>query len=179
MLEESFSLRWARLEDVDQLTELMHAAIQHLQTPWLSPQQIEGSFEIMGLDTQLILDQTYYLVEQNGQFAGCGGWSRRATLFGGDHSSGRSPRVLDPATEAARVRAMYTHPDFVRRGIGRAILEACEAAARAEAFLQVELAATAAGVPLYEAAGYAPIEAIPSVASNGAEIPLVLMRKTL
>src|SRR6185503_2900154 len=110
----------------------MAAAIGELQTGFLTPAQIAASHAIMGLDRQLIADATYFVVEADSQVAGCGGWSRRATLYGGDHSPGRDAALLDPAVDAARVRAMYTRPGFARRGVGRLILTLCEAAARAE-----------------------------------------------
>ncbi len=133
----------------------------------------------MGLDTQLIADRTYFAVADGARIAGCGGWSRRATLFGGDHSAGRDAALLDPAKDAARVRAMYTHPAYARRGIGRTILAACEAAARAEGFAKVELAATLAGEPLYRACGYTAIESFSRRTSNGAEVPLIRMGKNI
>ena len=132
----------------------------------------------MGLDTQLVDDGTYYLVEIDGALAGCGGWSRRATLYGGDQSPGRSARLLDPATEPARVRAMYTHPRHTRKGVGRLILSICEAAARAGGFRRVELMATLAGVPLYHACGYEPLERVVDD-RGGAGVPLVRMHKVL
>jgi GNAT superfamily N-acetyltransferase len=132
----------------------------------------------MGLDTQLVQDGTYFVVEQDGSLAGCGGWSRRATMYGGDISPGRDPALLDPAADAARVRAMYTHPDFVRRGVGRMILAACEAAARAEGFRRAELVATMAGLPLYRACGYEVVERF-SDDRGGAPVPLTLMMKAL
>jgi GNAT superfamily N-acetyltransferase len=119
------------------------------------------------------------VVEAGGVIAGCGGWSRRATLFGGDHSAGRDAALLDPATEPARVRAMYTHPDFTRRGVGRMVLEACEAAAAAEGFRACELAATLAGEPLYRACGYEPIEPFKAATPSGVEVPLIRMGKPL
>ncbi|HEX2593758.1 MAG TPA: GNAT family N-acetyltransferase, partial [Rhizomicrobium sp.] len=115
----TFTHRLAKLDDVPVLKPLMDAAIAELLKPVLSPAQVQASFSVMGLDTQLIKDGTYFVIEEDGRIAGCGGWSRRATLFGGDHSAGREARMLDPSSEAARVRAMYTHPDFTRRGIGR------------------------------------------------------------
>lgn len=133
----------------------------------------------MGLDTQLISDGTYFAVEEQEQIIGCGGWSRRATLFGGDHSAGRSATLLDPRTEPARVRAMYTHPDHVRRGIGRAVLDACEAAAAAEGFTRVQLAATLAGEPLYRACGYDAVEHFSAVTSSGVVVPLLRMEKPI
>jgi GNAT superfamily N-acetyltransferase len=132
----------------------------------------------MGLDRQLIDDGTYFVIEQAGALAGCGGWSRRATLYGGDHSSGRDAALLDPAGDAARVRAMYTHPAFVRRGVGRLILRLCEGAARAEGFARAELVATLAGEQLYAACGYQAVERFVDE-RGGVPVPLVRMRKAL
>src|SRR6186997_3655301 len=140
--------RQANREDLDALRALMEAAIAELQKPFLNEQQVASSRTIMGLDTQLIEDGTYFVVENDGELAGCGGWSRRATLYGGDQTPGRDAQLLDPARDAAKVRAMYTHPDFTRRGIGRLVLSLCENAAKAEGFTRVELMATMAGEPL-------------------------------
>lgn len=170
--------RLARHDDLDALTKLMDAAIAELQKPFLSAEQIDSSRAIMGLDTQLIDDGTYFVVEIDGQLAGCGGWSRRVTLYGGDHSSGRDAALLDPARDAARVRAMYTHPDHARKGVGRLILSLCEEAARSEGFRRVELMATLAGVPLYRACGYESIENVTDD-RGGAPVPLVRMEKWL
>lgn len=173
------TLRLARPEDIDTLKPLMHASIAELLKPWLPPEGVAGSFEVMGIDTQLIADGTYFVVGDGGAVAGCGGWSRRATLFGGDHTAGRDAALLDPSRDAARVRAMYTHPDHVRRGVGRMVLAACEAAARAEGFRTAALAATLAGEPLYLACGYAPVERFAARTSTGVDIPLIRMEKTL
>ncbi len=170
--------RLATAADIPVLMPLMQAAITDLLSPVLTPEQVESSRMIMGIDTQLITDGTYFVVEIDGEIAGCGGWSRRNTLYGGDHTPGRAPALLDPATEPARVRAMYTAPAFTRRGVGRAILDAAEAAARAEGFKAVELAATMGGLPLYRACGYRDVEAFTD-ASGGAPVPLVRMRKLL
>jgi GNAT superfamily N-acetyltransferase len=156
----------------------MDAAISELQKPFLSEGQIASSRTIMGLDTQLIDDGTYFVVDADGQLAGCGGWSRRATLYGGDQSPGRSAALLDPAKDAARVRAMYTHPLHVRKGVGRLILSLCEGAARAEGFGRVELMATLAGVPLYRASGYEAHEGITDD-RGGVAVPLLRMSKSL
>jgi len=172
------SIRLATEADLATLKPLMDQAIGDLLTPFLSPAQVEASRAIMGIDTQLIADRTYFVVEIDGEVAGCGGWSRRATLYGGDHTPGREPALLDPATEAARVRAMYTNPAFTRRGVGRAVLDAAEAAARAEGFLAVELAATMGGLPLYRACGYKDVEAFEDD-RGGVAVPLVRMRKAL
>jgi GNAT superfamily N-acetyltransferase len=168
--------RPATAADVPALTPLITAAIAELQRDFLTPAQIAGSQAIMGLDTQLIDDGTYFVVLADGRIAGCGGWSRRATLYGGDHSAGRDASLLDPAREPARVRAMYTHPEFTRRGVGRLILARCEAAAAAEGFATLELMATLAGRPLYAACGFTPVEQVED-SRGGVAVPLVRMRK--
>ncbi len=160
------------------LITLMAAAIGELQAPYLSPDQIAASRKLMGLDSQLIVDGTYFVVEEDGVIAGCGGWSRRATLYGGDHSPGRDAHALDPASDAARVRAMYTHPDFARRGVGRLILSLCEAAAKAAGFSRVQLAGTLSGQSLYAACGYQVLEHRTDD-RGGAPVPLVIMGKML
>ena len=172
-------LRLARHEDMPVLSGLMDAAIGELLRPFLPPEGVKASYEIMGLDTQLITDGTYFVVEDGDEIAGCGGWSRRATLFGGDHSAGRDAAVLDPARDAARVRAMYTHPDHTRKGVGRMVLDACEAAARADGFSHVEMAATMGGEPLYRACGYHDIEPFTAATSSGYAVPLIRMGKAL
>jgi GNAT superfamily N-acetyltransferase len=175
----TLAIRLAVEADLPALKRLMDRAIDTLLSPWLNADQVRASHAIMGLDTQLIADRTYFVVTTGDAFAGCGGWSRRATLYGGDHSTDlREPRLLDPRTESARVRAMYTDPAFVRRGVGRLILQTCEEAARIEGFASAELMATMAGEPLYVAAGYQPIEHVTD-ASGGAPVPLIRMRKRL
>lgn len=178
MTNTGLTHRLARIDDLDALRDLINAAISELQKPFLDKSQIDSSRTIMGLDTQLVEDGTYFIVELHGKLAGCGGWSRRATLYGGDQSPGRSATLLDPTQDAARVRAMYTHPDHVRKGVGRTILELCEAAARREGFSRVELMATMGGEPLYRVCGY---EAIERLADDrgGAAVPLLRMRKSL
>lgn len=164
--------------DTPALTTVMDAAIAELQRGFLQPDQIESSRMIMGLDRQLIADRTYFVVEADGRIAGCGGWSRRATLYGGDHTPGRDAALLDPAREAARVRAMYTHPAFARRGVGRLILSLCETAARGEGFRRLELMATLSGRALYSQCGYVDIETVQD-ARGGTAVPLVRMGKTI
>lgn len=170
--------RLATPADVDALRTLMDAAITELQKPFLDPRQIESSRMIMGLDTQLIEDGTYFVVKACGAIAGCGGWSRRATLYGGDQTPGRSAVLLDPHRDPARVRAMYTHPAHARQGIGRLILTLCETAARAEGFVRVELMATMSGEPLYLACGYEPVERVQDD-RGGTPVPLIRMLKKL
>ena len=172
-------VRTATEADLPRLHALMTLAIDQLQDVYLSREQVAASHAVMGLDTQLVRDGTYLIVEIDGRAAGCGGWSRRATLYGGDHATDlREPQLLDPATEAARVRAMYTHPDFVRRGVGRAELAACEAAARAAGFARAELMATLAGEPLYRRCGYAEIERTTASVGDVA-VPLIRMGKRI
>ena len=169
--------RVAEMADLDALRALMEMSIAQLQKAHLSAEQIASSRLIMGLDTQLIDDRTYFVIEIDGQLAGCGGWSRRATLYGGDATPGRSPALLDPHTDAARIRAMYTHPAHVRKGIGRRILQLCERAASSQGFLRAELVATLSGEALYAACGYVAIERF-SDARGGAAVPLLRMAKT-
>ena len=156
----------------------MDAAITELQKPFLDPIQIESSRTIMGLDTQLVEDGTYFVVETKGQVVGCGGWSRRATLYGGDQTPGRNAALLDPKQDPAKVRAMYTHPTYARQGVGRFILSLCEGAARNEGFLKVELMATMSGEPLYRACGYEAVERIVDE-RGGTPVPLLRMLKEL
>ncbi|HXJ00285.1 MAG TPA: GNAT family N-acetyltransferase [Micropepsaceae bacterium] len=171
--------RLATPDDVQRLTALMNAAISELLKPFLTADEITASFSVMGLDTRLIEDGTYFVIESDGSLAGCGGWSRRATLFGGSHSAGRNDALLDPRTDSARVRAMYTHPAFVRRGVGRLILQLCERAAAGEGFRHAELAATLAGEPLYRACGYSEIERFETDTPSGIRVPLIRMGKPI
>ncbi len=171
--------RIATLDDFDAMRDLMSMAIEQLQTEFLSPEQIEASKFVMGLDSLLVRDQTYFVIMAGEVMAGCGGWSRRKTLFGGDHTQGRDPDLLDPKIDAARVRAMYTHPDYTRRGIGTLILQLCEQAARKEGFKKVELAATMAGVPLYSHYGFLEIGRWMEKTPSGVEVPLAKMVKDI
>src|SRR3954468_11772919 len=170
-----FIHRLAIPSDMPALQALMRAAITQLLPQFLPPEKVEASFAVMGVDSQLIADGTYFILEENGVMAGCGGWSRRATLFGHNHTAGRDARLLDPANEAARIRAMYTAPGFVRRGVGRQILKLCEAAARAEGFSRAELGATAGGEPLYRACGYTEIERLDVPTPGKVTVPITRM----
>lgn len=179
---EGFRDRIATTADIPAIRSLMDLAISEHFRDILAPEQIQLSRSIMGLDTKLIEDGSYVLVEdeQTQRLAGCGGWSRRATLFGGDHTSAqRNDRFLDPATEPARIRAMYTHPAFARRGIGRWILSWCETQAIGAGFSYVELMATPSGKPLYEAYGFEEIEEIVAAAAEGVSVPGWRMGKPL
>jgi GNAT superfamily N-acetyltransferase len=175
-----FTHRIAATNDIPAIAALMERAIGALQSGFLTPEQVAASRLTMGLDTQLIDDGTYFVVEDGARLAGCGGWSFRATLYGGNHSvSLRDGSVLDPARNAARIRAMYTDPDFIRRGVGRMILDLCENAARAAGFARAEMMATLAGEPLYRACGYETIERVEKMNTSGVAVPGVRMGKTL
>ena len=162
------------------LSALMSRAIAELQHGLLSPEQIAVSHATMGIDRQLVKDRTYFIALADGEIAGCGGWSWRATLFGGDDSIvARDPRALDPATEPAKVRAMYTDPAHARKGVGAYVLDLCEQAAREAGFSRVELMATLSGARLYRKAGYAVSEELQSAPVAGVSVPLLRMEKAL
>lgn len=171
-------LRIATEADIGEISALMRLSIERLQRGFLTPEQIAASWAGMGLDRQLIEDGTYFCVFDGDELAGCGGWSRRATHYGGDHSAGRDPRLLDPQTERARIRAMYTHPEHTRKGVGRLILQAGEEAAKAEGFSATELSATMAGKPFYLACGYT-VENEFLDRGGKVPVPLALMAKPL
>ena len=178
MTSSGLTHRLAQRSDLEALKTLMDAAISENQKAFLDEGQIASSRAIMGLDTQLIDDGTYFIVEADGQLAGCGGWSRRATMYGGDQTPGRSAALLEPTKDGARIRAMYTHPNHTRKGIGRLIISLCEQAARAEGFTKMELVATLSGEPLYRACGF---EAYENIVDDrgGAGVPLLRMRKSI
>ena len=172
-------LRIATRDDIPAIETLMAASMAALLPKFLDEKQVERSSESMGVDTLLVDDGTYFLVYMDDDLAGCGGWSRRRTLYGGNHTSGRDDELADPATEPAKIRAMYTHPDFTRRGIGRFLLEAGESAARAEGFKSMEMGSTAPGRPLYEACGYVLVEDLSQPSEDGTVVPILRMRKEL
>ena len=171
-------IRIATDQDEEDIRKLMDLAIERLPVGYLTDEQIEASKAGMGLDRLLIEDGTYFCVVEDGIVVGCGGWSRRATLYGGNHSAGRDPRLLDPGTERARIRAMYTHPDHTKKGIGRLILETAEAAAAKEGFTEIEMAATMAGKPFYERCGYV-VESEWEDTNGAVPVPLATMTKRL
>lgn len=166
------------MADCDAIRELMALSIEELQRDYLTPEELDSSKGGMGLDTRLIEDGTYFTVWDGDLLVGCGGWSPRATLYGGNHSPGRDDRMLDPATERAKIRAMYTHPDHIHRGIGRMILNAGENAARAAGFRAAEMAASMAGKPFYLRCGYT-IEREWLDTNRPVAVPLATMSKTL
>lgn len=178
-----FSLRLARSADIPALHSLIEASVRGLQKNDYTLEQIDGALgTVLGLDTQLVADKTYFVAEAKAACAriivGCGGWSNRKTLFGSDHAPVREPEFLDPATDAAKIRAFFIHPDWARRGLGSKILEACESAARAAGFSRFEMGATLTGVPLYLERGYHVLERIEVPLRNGAALPIVRMAKS-
>ena len=150
-----YTLRKATLDDRPAIEELIKLSARGLSRADYSDEQIEGAIRtVFGVDTNLIEDDTYFVVESDGELIGCGGWSKRRTLFGGDQYTTRDESELDPKTEPARIRAFFVHPEHARKGIARAILAACESEAKAAGFCALELMATLPGIKFYEANGY-------------------------
>jgi GNAT superfamily N-acetyltransferase len=171
-------LRLAGIDDVPELRALIAASVRILQAPDYTESQREGALaSVYGVDTQLIADRTYFVAEVEGAIVACGGWSKRKTLFGADHCAGREDSLLDPSTDAAKIRAFFVHPEWARRGIGTKVLEACESAALAAGFKKFEMGATRTGVALYKARGYREVEEIEVPLGNGESLPIVRMEK--
>lgn len=175
-------LRSAEMRDVPALRELIEKSVRELQRADYSEEQIEGALgTVFGVDTRLIEDGTYYVVEAQSagraKVVGCGGWSKRKTLFGSDQQAGREDALLNPRTDAAKIRAFFVHPEWVRRGIATRILECCEEAAHAAGFRHLEMGATLTGVPMYAARGYVEVERIEVPLKNGVSLPVVRMGK--
>ncbi|HEY5808366.1 MAG TPA: GNAT family N-acetyltransferase [Povalibacter sp.] len=173
-----FQLRKATLDEKPQLEALIARSARELSKGDYTDAQVEGALRgAFGVDTQLIRDGTYFVAESDGRIVGCGGWSHRKTLFGGDARTDREPGNLDPGTDAAKIRAFFIDPDYARRGIGRAILDECERAARARGFQRFEMMATLPGVRLYETCGYVPAEPVNYPIGPDLMIPFVRMTK--
>jgi len=173
-------LRLARGTDIPALRELIERSVRNLQAAFYSTAQMEGALgSVFGVDRQLIRDQTYFVVEQERVLLACGGWSKRASLFGSDHDRAAEDALLDPRTSSARVRAFFVHADYSRRGLGRTILLACEEAMEAAHFSSAELVATLPGVAFYRAFGYEPGERYEVPLANGLRLPVVKMGKKL
>ena len=182
-MQPDFTHRIATESDIPAIIELMRAAIAENMKAFLSPVEIEAALETMGIDHSLIEDGTYFVIESTQQsqtvLVGCGGWGKRKTLYGGDHTVGRDDTLSNPAEDPARIRAMYTHPEWTRCGIGTLLLDLGEAAARDAGFKTIELGSTVPGEPLYLARGYLEIERNSQIAANGAENTIIKMRKNL
>jgi len=188
----NFAIRRAVPADIPALQTLIEASVRGLQTGDYTASQIDGALaSVYGVDSQLIADGTYFVVEAHsetgtpaqpnplGIIVGCGGWSKRKTLYGGDRWTGREDLLLDPQSDAAKIRAFFVHPQWVRRGIGSLILDACEDAALAAGFRRLEMGATLTGVPLYRARGYEERESLAVPLANGESLPIVRMEKHL
>ncbi|HEY0799968.1 MAG TPA: GNAT family N-acetyltransferase [Steroidobacteraceae bacterium] len=174
------SIRKATLADIPALNALIARSARRLSTEDYRPQQIEGALRgAFGVDTQLLADETYFVAEQDGQIVGCGGWSFRSTLFGGDARAGRDSSILDPKTQPAKIRAFFVDPGNARRGIGSLLLDHCETEARARGFLRVELMATLPGVKLYAARGYVGLPMVHIDVGSGETIEFIPMQKSL
>ena len=173
-----FCIRLATLADVPTLRKLIDSSVRGLQAQDYTPAQIEGALAtVYGVDSQLIADGTYFVVQDATTIVACGGWSKRKTLYGADHCAGREDSLLDPQQDAAKIRAFFVHPTWTRRGIGSMILEACEAAARAAGFKRFEMGATLTGVALYKARGYVALENLVVPLPDGESLPIVRMEK--
>jgi len=176
-----FKLRQAVESDVPALRVLIDSSVRGLQASDYSPSQIESALAtVYGVDSQLIADGTYFVVEASAAqplIIACGGWSKRKTLYGGDRWTRREDTLLDPAQDAAKIRAFFVHPGWVRRGIGTLLLDACERAAMQAGFRRFEMGATLSGVPLYRARGYIAVENLSVPLANGESLPIVHMEK--
>jgi GNAT superfamily N-acetyltransferase len=179
-MSEAFRIRLATLEDVEALHRLIALSVRGLMPQAYTPAQLEAALgNWLGLDTQLIVDQTYFAVESSdGTLVACGGWSKRKTPYGSDHRANREDTLLDPETEAAKIRAFFVHPDWARRGIGTLLLEASEAAASKAGFRTLEMGATLTGVPLYERFGYIAQERVGLPLGDGDVLEIVKMTKS-
>lgn len=174
-----FTTRIAVMADLPALCELIARSLRRLSSGLYTPEQVDGALQgACAVDTQLIRDGTYFAVLDGSRIIACGGWSFRQTLFGGDTRPDRDPAELDPAVDAAKIRAFFVDPDYARRGIGRRLLDHCEAAARARGFTRFELMATLPGIPLYEACGYTAGESIRYRLPDGGEMRFVPMSKS-
>lgn len=178
-MNDAFSLRLARGEDIPTLEVLIPLSARVLQAPFYSSAQIEAALgPVFGVDRQLISDGTYFVAEHSGHVVGSGGWSRRRAVFGGDRARAGEDAALDPLLDPARIRAFFVHPAWARRGIGRSILSACESAICAVGFREVVLVATLAGEPLYASFGYTVAERYEVPLSDTLTLPVVRMVKS-
>src|SRR3984885_14718213 len=175
-----FTTRPATFTDIPALNEMIALSVRGLSTSYYTPSQIESAIKyVFGVDTQLVTDGTYYIVESGGKIVGCGGWSKRNTLYGGDQHKEIEDPLLDPKTDAARIRAFFVHPGYARRGGGRYLIDVCENAAKANGFSRIEMGATLPGVPLYAAVGYEAVERIDTTLPDGEVLGIVRMGKNL
>jgi len=174
------TLRVATLDDIPAISALIDASVRGLSDGHYDRDQVAASLRhLFGVDTQLIRDGTYFLIEDDGALIASGGWSARRTLYGGDQFKAAADPPLDPATDAARIRAFFVHPGFARRGLGRMLFARCAGAAFAAGFRRLELVATRPGEPLYRALGFTAVESVVAQLPGGVEIPCTLMTRQL
>ena len=178
---EAWKVRTATLEDIDALQALIAVSARGLNREHYTPEQVESILKyVYGVDTQLIRDQTYYAVQDGKTIIGCGGWSRRKTLYGGDQHKADAPdNLLDPATDAARIRAFFVHPDWARKGIGSILMRTCEQAAKQAGFRKMELMATLTGELLYARFGFEVVEETDVILADGNVMKVRRMTKTI
>ena len=173
-------LRIAGRSDIPRLGELIELSGRALSAGYYSPEQADAiTRHVFGVDTQLVDDRTYFVIEHDNQLVACGGWSRRRTLFGGDQTKAGLDPLLDPLTEPARVRAFFVHPSMARRGLGRQLMETCIAKARQAGFRSLELVATLPGEPLYLASGFVVVERFELDLPDGIRVPVSRMRRAI
>jgi N-acetylglutamate synthase-like GNAT family acetyltransferase len=179
-MNKVIQIRLANRRDIPILERLISESVRQLSKGYYSEKQIEAALlEIFGVDTQLIDDGTYFVAESMNQIVGCGGWSKRKTLYGCDQLKEAKDPLLDPESEPARIRAFFVHPSWARRGIATQIMKACERAASEASFKELELAATLPGEPLYRAFGYEVVENMEAPLSDGEKLPVIRMRKQI
>ena len=189
-MPSGFQIRPAVPADVPVLRALIDASVRRLQSQDYTPAQIESALKtVFGVDSQLIADGSYLLAEtvqplnsganETPVIVACGGWSKRKTLYGGDHWKNREDDLLDPRTDAAKIRAFFVHPEWARRGIGTMVLDACEAAARAAGFTRFEMGATLTGVKLFQERGYVALERLEVPLEGSITLPVIHMAKTV
>jgi N-acetylglutamate synthase-like GNAT family acetyltransferase len=177
---EGVAIRRATFADVPALHALIEASVRGLQAYDYTQAEIEGALgHALGLDSQLVADGTYFIAEVGGEMVASGGWSYRATLCGSDGMTGRERASLDPATDAAKIRAIFVHPEWARRGLGTLMLEYCEERAREAGFTRLEMGSTLTGAPLYRLKGYQEIERIAIPLPNGEALPVIRMAKSV
>ena len=173
-----FTIRLAYNTDIPTLQKLIAVSVRGLSNGYYSAKQIESSIKyIFGVDTQLLADETYYVIEAKNIIIACGGWSKRKTLYGGDQHKNTADPLLDPKTDAARIRAFFVDPAWARQGIGKMLIQHCETEAMNHDFTAMELGATLPGEPLYKAMGYKSISNIMVDMPDGEKLEVIKMRK--
>lgn len=175
-----WTVRAAHLNEINTLNKLIHASARTLSQADYSMQDIEDLIHfVFGVDSELIFDQTYLVIEKEGVYVACGGWSKRRTLFGSDICEARESGYLDPSKDAAKIRAFFVHPDFSRQGLAKRLLDQCEKAAKKSGFTKMELMSTLPGIKFYQSQGYKGQDKIDYSLPNGRVVKFLPMSKTL